>query len=61
MLNLEPQWKGRPEADDLKTTLADIRARAGQGIAIGGQTNDCLTQLERKLEGQPAANRCGGL
>lgn len=61
MLNLEPSWQARPEAQDLSSALAMVRARASQGIAIGGQTNDCLVKLEAKLRGETAANTCGGL
>lgn len=61
MLNLEPSWQTRPEAQDLSSALATVRARASQGVAIGGQTNDCLTKLETKLAGGTAPDACGGL
>jgi hypothetical protein len=61
MLNIEPAWQSRAEAQPLREALATVRARASQGVAIGGQTNDCLTKLESKLRGNPAADTCGGL
>lgn len=61
MLNIESDWQARPEAAALRDALATIRARAGEGVAIGGQTNDCLTKLETKLNGGAAPDRCGGL
>ncbi|MEZ6028887.1 MAG: hypothetical protein R3C46_03965 [Hyphomonadaceae bacterium] len=61
MLNIESGWQARPEAAALRDALAAIRARAGEGVAIGGQTNDCLTKLETKLNGGAAPDRCGGL
>jgi hypothetical protein len=61
MLNIEPAWQSRAEAQLLREALATVRARASQGVAIGGQTNDCLTKLESKLRGNPAADTCGGL
>jgi hypothetical protein len=61
MLNVEPVWSGRADAPALQQALATVRARASQGIAIGGQTNDCLLKLEAKLKGEAAADRCGGM
>lgn len=61
MLNLEPAWSGRTDAPALQQALATVRSRASQGIAIGGQTNDCLVKLEAKLKGEASSDRCGGL
>jgi hypothetical protein len=61
MLNVEPVWSGRADAPALQQAIATVRSRASQGIAIGGQTNDCLVKLEAKLKGEAAADRCGGM
>lgn len=61
MLNLEPAWQSRSEAQQLQQAIATVRSRASQGIAIGGQTNDCLVKLEAKLKGETSSDRCGGL
>lgn len=62
LLNLEPTWAQRPEKQRLADVLSHLRQRAAtRGIVIGSQTQDCIDQLDAKLEGRPASNRCGGL
>lgn len=62
LLNVEPAWAGRQDKGRLAAALDTIEARARtRGIAVGGQTGDCIGKLRLKIEGGTAADRCGGL
>lgn len=61
MINLSDGWERAEIESDLRAAILDIKERANAGVAIGNQTRDCLTKIDRRLDGDDTASRrCGG-
>ncbi|MEM7639315.1 MAG: hypothetical protein AAF269_09645, partial [Pseudomonadota bacterium] len=61
MINLSDGWERAEIESDLRAAIVDIKDRANAGVAIGNQTRDCLTKIDRRLDGDDTASRrCGG-
>ncbi len=61
MINLSDGWERAEIESDLRAVIVDIKDRANAGVAIGNQTRDCLTKIDRRLDGDDTASRrCGG-
>lgn len=61
MLNVYDAWPDSPHAADLRAALTLMETRAGEGVRVGAQTQDCIDKLRRKLDGaREVGNRCGG-
>ena len=61
MINLSDGWERAEIESDLRAAIVDIKDRANAGVAIGNQTRDCLTKIDRRLDGDDTTSRrCGG-
>ncbi|MEM9180619.1 MAG: toll/interleukin-1 receptor domain-containing protein [Pseudomonadota bacterium] len=61
MINLSDGWEQAEIESDLRAAIVDIKERSNAGVAIGNQTRDCLTKIDRRLDGDDTTSRrCGG-